>query len=166
MTTPKRYVISFTAMSLLNISACNNNSYAPVISKENKQAYFNTTNSSNIGGYICHDISPYKDKVVGSGECVDLIKRCSGAPNTNHWKPGEYVLNKDIPPGTAIATFKHGKYPNRTGYHAAIYSHQTDEGIYVWDQWRGKAVHLRLIKANQFHKDPGNNANHYRVIRN
>lgn len=160
MTTFQKFFILF--MLLVAIGGCGS-SYAPVV---DKHGYPSTAVPVIYSSYICKNASSYQGKVVGNGECVDLIKRCSGAPNTRHWRPGKPVWGNAIPAGTAIATFKRGKYPNRRGYHAAIYSHQTHEGIYVWDQWRGKAVHLRLIKANQIHKDPGNNANRYRVIQN
>ena len=115
-------------------------------------------------GYICENAGTYRGKSIGNGECVDLIKRCTGAPLTRFWKPGDYVFGKNIPSGTAIATFRKGKYPNKHGYHAAIYSHQDENGIYAWDQWRGKKVHLRYIKANQKGSKPGNNATQYQVI--
>ena len=45
--------------------------------------------------------------------------------------------NKDLSPGTAIATFENGRYPNRPhGNHAAFYLGQVANGIYVVDQWR------------------------------
>jgi len=114
--------------------------------------------------YICHEAQLYFGKSIGDGECVDLIKHCTGAPLTRFWKPGDFVFGSNIEPGTAIATFKNGKYPNITGYHAAIYSHQDENGIYAWDQWKGMNVHLRYIKANRKNK-PGNNALKYQVIR-
>lgn len=124
--------------------------------------------SANDGGslFICEDITPYVDRQIGSGECVDLLSACANTPLTKNWRKGGKVMGKDIPTGTAIATFRRGRYPNKRGYHAAIYVSQTDEGIYVWDQWRGKPVHLRFIRARQSHKDPGNNASRYRVITN
>ena len=143
------------------------------------KAIFNAFNSTNIdkdshikklkalknfNGYICEDAPVYIGQSIGDGECVDLIKLCSNAPLTRYWKPGKYVFGSDIPPGTAIATFRRGKYPNREGYHAAIYSHQDKNGIYAWDQWQGQAVHLRYIKAKQSHKNAGNNASKYRII--
>ena len=120
---------------------------------------------SNFNGFICDDAPVHIGKSLGNGECVDLVKLCSKAPLTRYWKPGEKVFGNDIPPGTAIATFRRGKYPNKSGYHAAIYSHQDKNGIYAWDQWHGQPVHLRYIKARQSHKDAGNNASKYRVIR-
>ena len=130
-------------------------------------AYPSSIDSTTIrNSYICHNPERYKNHSLGRGECVDLVQYCSNAPLTKFWKKGQSVFGKDIPKGTAIATFKNNKYPNKSGYHAAIFSHQDEKGIYVWDQWRGKAVHLRFIAANQHRKKPGNNASKYRVIIN
>jgi len=43
-------------------------------------------------------------------------------------------------PGTAIATFVGGRYPQAgtTGMHVAIYLGQNAEGIQVLDQWRAQ----------------------------
>ncbi len=120
---------------------------------------------SSFNGYICEDAPTYIGKSIGDGECVDLIKLCSNAPLTRYWKPGDYAFGQDLPAGTAIATFRKGKYPNKSGYHAAIYSHQDENGIYAWDQWQGQAVHLRYIRARQKNRDAGNDASRYRVIR-
>jgi len=105
----------------INLAACSSH-YAPVSDK------YGGKYESRSGEYVCRNISPYKGKVIGSGECVDLVKRCAGAPHTSQWKPGGKVVGQPLTPGTAIATFKRGKYPNKSGYHAAIYSHQTSEG--------------------------------------
>ncbi len=121
--------------------------------------------SSENSLYICDDIRDYVKKKVGSGECVDLLKACARTPNTYQWRPGQKVFGNKIPTGTAIATFHRGRYPNKSGYHAAIYISQSDKGIYVWDQWRKKPVHIRLIK-NQKKGKPGNIASRYRVIKN
>ena len=114
--------------------------------------------------YICEDITQFVDKSIGNGECVDLLKACANTPNTPQWREGESVWGNSIPTGTAIATFEGSKYPNKTGYHAAIYVSQDEKGIYVWDQWRGKNVHLRLIRFDDVKKKPGNDAARYSVI--
>lgn len=128
----------------------------------------NTLVTPNVEGvhslFICDDITPYINKVVGGGECVDLLKTCANVSFAHQWQQGAMVWNNKVPTGTAIATFKNGVYPSRRGYHAAIYISQDDKGIYVWDQWQGKAVHTRLITADN-NKLPGNNAYQYRVIR-
>jgi hypothetical protein len=54
--------------------------------------------------------------------------------------------NPHIASGTAIATFESdGSYTSESGNHAAIYLHQDDHGIWVYDQWRGQTVQKRLI---------------------
>jgi hypothetical protein len=75
--------------------------------------------------------------------------------------------------GTAIATFENGRYPGRaSGNHAAFYSSQVSDGIWVVDQWRGRGkreVSKRFIKVkrvlpNGKFEDPSNNAAAFFVI--
>lgn len=169
----KKLLLSISAACL--VSACASNSVAPVESTDLSQKKKYPNDSSDIPhiskrtyksfkGYICEDAPVYINQVIGNGECVDLVKLCSNAPITRLWKPGDKVFGNDVPTGAAIATFRNGKYPNKTGWHAAIYSHQDKNGIYAWDQWQGKPVHLRYIQAHQSHKTAGNNASKYRII--
>lgn len=114
---------------------------------------------------ICQQAASYAGKVVGDGECVSLIKICSGSPETKYWRPGAKVMTSSkLKAGTVIATFKNNRYPNLRGYHAAIYIKHDKKGIWVWDQWRGKAVHQRLIKARHDGATANNTANAYRVV--
>lgn len=115
----------------------------------------------------CNTPQLYANKIVGDGHCVSLIKQCANAPSTNLWRPGDYVLQhqNQLPLGSIIATFKNGRYPNRTGYHAAIYISHDDSGIWVWDQWIGKPVHRRLIKNRHDRADAGNTAQEYRIVK-
>jgi len=114
---------------------------------------------------ICKNPAQYAKSVVGDGHCVSLIKKCSGAPDTISWFAGDTVLGNRIPAGTIIATFKNNRYPNRHGHHAAVYIRQDKQGIWVWDQWLGKAVHQRLIRIRNDGADPGNTAQAYKVVR-
>jgi len=115
---------------------------------------------------VCANPVNYANKVIGDGHCVSLIKRCSGAPDTSEWHPGERVLNSSqLPYGTIIATFKNGRYPNRRGYHAAVYIKHDKQGIWVWDQWVGKPVHKRLIRTRFDNADNSNTAQAYRVVK-
>lgn len=114
---------------------------------------------------VCQSIARYENQVIGDGQCVSLIKRCSGAPHTSTWRPGSPVLNSELPPGTVIATFKNSRYPNQTGHHAAVYIKQDQQGIWVWDQWLGKPVHKRLIRIRDDGANPGNTAQAYKVVR-
>ena len=115
--------------------------------------------------YTCANAEHYRGQVVGDGHCVSLIKKCSAAPQTAFWRAGSKVLGNYVKPGTVIATFRNGRYPNRSGYHAAIYIKQDERGIWVWDQWVGKAVHKRLIRKRSDRATAANTAQHYRVVK-
>lgn len=55
--------------------------------------------------------------------------------------------NPHIARASAIATFEaDGTYTNESGTHAAIYLHQDDRGICVYDQWHGQPMRKRLIR--------------------
>lgn len=113
---------------------------------------------------ICKMPSRYQGQVVGDGHCVSLIKECTNIPATKHWRPGIWVNNSQIEKGTIIATFLKGRYPNIHGHHAAIYISHDANGIWVWDQWKGKTVHKRLIRFNNDDRRPANSAEAYRVV--
>lgn len=100
------------------------------------------------GPYFAIQPEALVGRVVGAGHCVDLVKAAAGAPQTAAWRKGADVRgNPHIAAGTAIATFEvDGTYTSETGNHAAIYLHQDDRGIWVYDQWRGQPVHKRLIR--------------------
>ena len=121
-------------------------------------------NSSSYGG-----TSTLPRGVVGSGQCVDLVKQAAGVGHTSEWQSGGPVANNpDLKPGTAIAVFdKDGKYGNHTdgSSHAAIYlgpSKQFPGGIRVYDQWSGQPAHERDIRPNG--SSPVNSASAYSVI--
>lgn len=122
-------------------------------------------NTSSSASLICANAADYQDQVVGDGHCVSLIKQCTNAPQTTQWQAGKKVLGQALAPGSIIATFKNGKYPNKRGYHAAIYIEQTPQGIWVWDQWVGKPVHKRLIRYRKDKASASNTAQAYRVVR-
>lgn len=115
-------------------------------------------------GYICANAGAYRSKVIGAGHCVSLIQHCSSAPQTRYWRQGERVKGKALYPGTVIATFDNGRYPNKTGWHAAIYISQDAKGIWVWDQWLGKSVHKRLIRFKSGRGTPNNDGDAYHVV--
>jgi len=105
----------------------------------------------------------------GSNECVQLIKALLGAPRTFFWKEGRKIKDniQAIKPGTAIATFVRGQYPQRgrTGMHAAIFVRANKAGIYVLDQFRSKgAVTERFIPWHNGSKKRSNNASAYSTI--
>lgn len=167
------FVFLTTTLCLLTtLSGCVGKRHQPIL-MENSQDQKSATShhaddNENVLGlkstYVCEDISRFVNKKVGNGECVDLLKACASTPSTDQWQKGKTVWGHSIPTGTAIATFKQSKYPNKNGYHAAIYVSQDEKGVYVWDQWRGKNVHLRLIRFDQSTKVPGNDATQYSVI--
>ena len=98
--------------------------------------------------YIAARPEAFEGTVIGAGYCVDFVKAAAGMPRTAAWQEGAEVRgNPHIAPGTAIATFEFdGSYTSESGNHAAIYLYQDEDGIWVYDQWRGQAVHKRLIR--------------------
>ena len=98
-----------------------------------------------------------------SDECVSLTKMFSGAPCTLCWREGPKVMgNTNIPPGTAIATFENGRYPQHgKNRNSGIYLGQSGKNIYIIDQWPTHTAQRRPI-------DPGgapqNDANSYSVV--
>ena len=105
------------------------------------------------GGSAANPVSTLPSGVVGSGQCVDLVKKAAGIGHTSEWNRGEAVLgNQNLRPGTAIACFdRNGRYGNHTdgSSHAAIYlgpSTVYPGGIRVYDQWNGQPAHERDIR--------------------
>lgn len=108
----------------------------------------------------------------GRAECVELIKQLYDAPRTTFWKEGRKLESHvaTIPPGTAIATFVKGQYPNhrpRGQKHAAIFVRATEAGIYVLDQFvRQLEVRERFIPwSHPRDRRAVNNASSYSTIR-
>lgn len=137
-------------------------------STSNKKLSQQTSIPKNYSNYICQSPNSYRNKIVGDGSCVSLIKQCSLAPDTRYWSAGEKVLS--LPPGaipenSIIATFKNGTYPSVAGYHAAIYISHDENGIWVWDQWVGKPVHKRLIRLRSDKAKASNTAQAYRLVK-
>jgi hypothetical protein len=107
-------------------------------------------------------------------ECVSLVRHYTNAPPTRMWRQGEKVLgNKAILPGTAIATFVNGKWPNlKKGNHAAFYIGQVSDGLYILDQWKApekKRISIRFIPKrgvlpNGTYVMPSDNAEAFSVI--
>lgn len=108
----------------------------------------------------------------GRSECVELIKGLLGAPRTALWREGRKLKGNagEIQPGTAIATFVNGRYPNwqrRGSKHAAIFLRANEGGIYVLDQF----AHQRSVKERfiPWHhprdRSPSNNASAYSTVR-
>ena len=85
----------------------------------------------------------------GNHECVVLVQKTAGLPNTGSWTKGIKVIDAAasyIKAGTVIATFdKDGNYPSDSR-HAAIYESHDKAGINVIDQWnkQGKALRRKI----------------------
>jgi hypothetical protein len=89
-----------------------------------------------------------KHSLIGDGNCAALVQKLTNVGNTSRWRPAERVLDsRGITPGTVIATFEDGRYPNRhTGNHTALYLYSSPNNpktgkpayIVVMDQWKRK----------------------------
>lgn len=109
----------------------------------------------------------------GRAECVQLLKNLMDAPRTLFWKEGRKlkVSWDEVQPGTAIATFKRGRYPQkrlgRGHKHAAIFLRASQAGIYVLDQFTGQqAAEERFIPwHNPRDHRASNNAVAYSTVR-
>lgn len=89
---------------------------------------------------------------VATGECARLVQMyIPQLGPTSSWKPGERVLDilergGKIEPGTAVATFVKGGYPNSGHRHAAFYEGPVRSvsgkviGIILIDQWNPHAT--------------------------
>ena len=73
--------------------------------------------------YVYSKVDKLEDSAkVGTHQCVALIQHYTDAGPTSGWRQGEAVFgNQMMLKGTAIATFKNGRYPNQKhGNHAGI----------------------------------------------
>lgn len=125
--------------------------------------------------YVYRDVENLVgEKLVGSGQCVELVKKFTDAGATSGWREGDIAVgNGLLAKGTAIATFVKGRYPNRPhGNHAAFFIRQGINGIHMVDQWVSKdkvEIGERFIKSKGKNKDgsfkdPSNNADAFSVI--
>jgi hypothetical protein len=105
------------------------------------------------------------------GECatgVQYVFYKAGSPLglTATWKQGVKVRGNKIPPGTAIASFRDGKFAQD---HAAILIRETKQGLEVWDQYNSghdgnpKKWGKRVLYFRK-DKDRSNNGNMFYVI--
>ena len=84
--------------------------------------------------------APFRD-----GECVALVQAVTTVGPTSRWRPGPRVVDLSyLNPGTVIANFVDGRFPNRHKYHAALFMGFTRSvsgklmSIRVMDQFRGR----------------------------
>ena len=135
--------------------------------------------SPQIAALLDPNHKPSTSDIVGpNGECVDLTKKFSGMGpyvDTSLWRAGptKVVDDKDIKPGTAIATFdSKGHYPKGdVPKNSGIYLGRGANGsIWILDQWPARpAVGQRVNPPQQRQLLPNqpyasNNANAYYVI--
>lgn len=89
----------------------------------------------------------YVSSMTGKTECVAFVQMTvAGMVQTGLWKEGTKMSTeqKNLPAGTAIATFVDGKYPGPgQPKHAAIYLGQDADGIQVLDQWAAQGKVLK-----------------------
>lgn len=119
-----------------------------------------------------------RHELVDGGDCVALIKALAPGLKglaTSSWRPGAKVARSvGLQPGTAIATFVDGKYPNKpTGNHAAFFLSYAGSAIWVMDQWKNDDrkpwVSSRLVRPglknrDGTYRDPSNSIETYFVI--
>lgn len=87
--------------------------------------------------------------VYRDGECVALVQAVTNVGPTIGWRQGPRVVDLSyLNPGTVIANFVNGRFPNKHGYHAALFigfargSACKIMSIQVMDQWRGRKDHV------------------------
>ena len=114
--------------------------------------------------------------LVGSHQCVALLQYYADLPHTACWRAGALARgNLALAPGTAIATFVDGRYPNQPhGNHAAFYLEQDAGGLWVMDQWAGDPTLKPLVSRRRLRwkgcdgggafVDPSNNGDAFSVI--
>lgn len=116
--------------------------------------------------------------LLGNGSCVTLIKELTPGLmgiSTANWAPGAAVVGSTgLAPGTAIATFENGRYPNRgTGNHAAFFLAYAGAAIWVIDQWPNdqnrsyigkRVIHPARPRPDGTYANASNSAGAYSVI--
>ncbi|TXL70879.1 BPSL0067 family protein [Vineibacter terrae] len=112
--------------------------------------------------WVIKGFEKLEGRVVGSGQCPGIVQSFGGLPLTAQWFEGPKVRgNPYIPYGTAVATFKSGRYANQKhGNHVAIYiSQNPDKGVLVFDQWTNRPAGYRYMKFldGDGTLDPSNN---------
>lgn len=126
--------------------------------------------------------------IYGDGNCALMVQHFAGLPHHSKWRQGAHVVVQTyIPPGTPIATFVDGQYPNKAhGNHVAFFlkfgrrkSNGTWFSIFIVEQYGpsgpypgSKGIQLREIEAKgkvapkfgDRWKDPSNNADAFYII--
>jgi RHS repeat-associated protein len=136
-----------------------------------KGPYVADLKSPQIDPLLDQNHKPSNSDVVGpNGECVDLTKKFSGMgkedTGTYQWRPGPKVVgNKDIQPGTAIATFNDkDRFPNKHHWNSGIYLGPGVNGsIWILDQWPGYSPRPREVHLDKS-RAPADNSAAYSVV--
>lgn len=123
------------------------------------------SHAAKFDGKVLSDKPGWKKN---KGECatgVQYVFYEAGKPlgKTATWKQGPKVRGNKIPPGTAIASFRDGKYAND---HAAILISEESDGLWVWDQFKTppKPWGKRFLKFTKNKNDLSNNGDLFYVI--
>lgn len=118
------------------------------------------------GSWIHPDAAKLADGKTsyGDGSCVAFVK-INGMPHTSTWRPGVKIQgNNNLKSTLVIANFKNGRFPNQSGWHAAVYDRQDSEGIWVWDQWEGVPAAHRYIRFKRSGVTPNKRGEDYYVV--
>jgi len=152
--------------------AQNNTSAAPTL----QGPYVADLKSKEIAPLLDPNHKPSNSDIIGNGECVTACKKFAGleGPSTDQWRAGPKVVDdKDIKPGTAIATFdSKGRYPGKDqDKNSGIYlGRGTNGSIWILDQWPARPGTAQKAHPPQPRElRPGgsnvsNNSNAYFVI--
>jgi hypothetical protein len=129
--------------------------------------------------YIYSGVSRLQGKpLVGNGNCALMVEYYGKLPSHSHWHEGLRVVEqKEIGPGTAIATFEDGRYPNKPhNNHVAFFvrfgTRSLDgswNSIWIMEQFKASGrIQLRELrskgKTGNHWIDPSNNADAFSII--
>jgi hypothetical protein len=117
------------------------------------QHRWNNAAAVRLQGFVVplSEAAKYEDKYLGEGklkgQCATGVQMVFGLAGkslglTSTWKEGVRVKGNNIAAGTAIASFRKGRYAND---HAAIFIRETGLGLEVWDQWVSKPWRKRTL---------------------
>lgn len=140
----------------------------------------NAGQATPADAYVAKNIDQLKQSWVGgphvgeSRECVALVKQAipeiGRAANWRHGTKIDGYNDPPLEPGTALATFKDGKYQNDpTGNHSGIFlRYDRDngrDGFWLLEQMRGQPPHERFIRFSALNQYPTSQAQNYSVVR-
>jgi hypothetical protein len=104
-----------------------------------------------------------------NGECVRLVQVLTNVGHTSFWRPGPRVVDLSfLNPGTVIANFLDGRFPNRHGFHACLFEsfgpRNQPSGRYAWineiGQWRNRNPGPAVQKRGIYARGVGNKSIH------